>query len=232
MMGNRLWRKPSPSFTAVAALLLLAALLCGAGCLLRAEERPLPQGEDSGAGGATSTSDIRPGGTALLVVAPRDFTDREYRYTRNLLEQEGYVVEVASTGVPEIRGPEGTVAATNLDIRDASADDYVAVVFIGGGGSAQLFSNHDALELAREAYTEGKTVGAICMAPVILARAGILEGKEATAIPSVADHLIDVGAEYTYEAVVIDGNIVTACAPWASDEFAEALADNITSGNR
>jgi protease I len=72
----------------------------------------------------------------------------------------------------------------------------------------------------------GKTIGAICLAPVILAEAGVLDGRNATAIPSVAERLIDGGAKYVYEDVR-DGNIVTGCAPHASRSFGTMLADNI-----
>jgi len=169
----------------------------------------------------------RASGTVLLVVPPHDFTDREYRKTRERLEKEGFGVHVASTSLEEARGQEGTVVVPDVTIYQVEVDDYVAVAFIGGGGAGQLFNDAAAHDLAREANHSGKTVGAICMAPVILARAGVLNGRNATAIPSVARYLDDAGANYVYEDVVVDGNIVTGCAPHASKAFGERLVDNI-----
>jgi protease I len=169
----------------------------------------------------------RASGTVLLVVPPHDFTDREYRKTRERLEEEGFRVHVASTSLAETRGQEGTVVVPDVTIYQVEVEDYVAVAFIGGGGAGQLFYDTAAHDLAREANRSGKTVGAICMAPVILAEAGVLNGRNATAIPSVARHLDDAGANYVYEDVVVDGNIVTGCAPHASQAFGERLVDNI-----
>jgi deglycase len=163
----------------------------------------------------------------LLVIPPSDFTDREYRLTREGLECHGFKVEVASTALSEAWGQEGTVVVPDVTIYEVSMEDYAAVVFIGGGGAEGLFDDTAALELAREADLQGKTVGAICLAPVILAEAGVLRGRRATAIPSVERRMVDGGAEYVYEDVVVDGNIVTSCAPHASRAFGKKLADNI-----
>ncbi|MBN2026641.1 MAG: DJ-1/PfpI family protein [Actinobacteria bacterium] len=190
-------------------------------------ERSTLQEQEGETGIRGTACAYRASGTVLLVVPPRDFTDREYRKTRERLEEEGFCVQVASTSLAEARGQEGTVVMPDITIYQAVVDDYVAVAFIGGGGAGQLFYNAAAHDLAREANRSGKTVGAICMAPVILAKAGVLNGRNATAIPSVAGHLDDAGANYIYEDVVVDGNIVTGCAPHASRAFGERLVDNI-----
>jgi protease I len=165
--------------------------------------------------------------TVLLVVPQGDFTDREYKKTRKGLETDGFRVAVASTSLAEARGQEGTVIMPDVTIYEVRVEDYAAVVFIGGGGVGELICDAAALDLAWEAHQDGKTVGAICLAPVILAEAGVLEGRNATAIPSVSRRLIEGGADYVYEDVVVDGNIVTGCAPHASKSFGEVLADSI-----
>lgn len=185
------------------------------------------QGQEGDVGIRGTACAYRACGNVLLVVPPRDFTDREYRKTRERLEEEGFGVHVASTSLAEVRGQEGTVVVPDITIYQAVMDDYVAVAFIGGGGAGQFFYDAAAHDLAREANHSGKTVGAICMAPVILAKAGVLNGRNATAIPSVARHLDDAGANYVYEDVVVDGNIVTGCAPHASRAFGERLVDTI-----
>jgi protease I len=110
--------------------------------------------------------------------------------------------------------------------------DYVAVVFVGGEGiySLKLNKDPDYQALAKSTSAQKKLMGAICLAPWILADAGLLNGKRATA--SETDHIKSKGAVVSDEAVVQDGNIITGNGPNASGEFAEAIVAALeASGN-
>ncbi len=123
---------------------------------------------------------------------------------------------------------EGARVVPDLVLSEAAAGDYVAVAFIGGSGSRELFSDADAIALARGADAAGLTVAAICMAPAVLAAAGVLEGVKATCDPAVEGELRKGGAIRLHEEVVVDGNIVTASGPPEAEAFGAALVDNIT----
>ena len=101
--------------------------------------------------------------------------------------------------------------------------DYVAVVFVGGEGiySQELNRDPDYQKIAKSASSKGKVVAAICLGPWILADAGLLKGKKATA--SETDHIKSRGAIVSDDAVVQDGMIITANGPSASQEFALAV---------
>jgi protease I len=71
----------------------------------------------------------------------------------------------------------------------------------------------------------GRVVGAICLAPVILANAGVLKGKSATVAGTEAKAIEAAGARYTGPGVMVDGNVVTANAPKASRLFGVKIAD-------
>ena len=81
---------------------------------------------------------------------------------------------------------------------------------------------HDRVRLAADS---GRIVGAICIAPVTLARAGLLEKKEATSFPSVTSELLARGARVKESSVVVDGRIVTADGPGAALPFAEKIIE-------
>ncbi|MBQ1222713.1 MAG: DJ-1/PfpI family protein, partial [Oscillospiraceae bacterium] len=76
----------------------------------------------------------------------------------------------------------------------------------------------------------GGVVAAICAAPMVLGRMGLLEGKKATCYPGFEEHL--QGAEVTGDSVTADGNFVTANGPGAAAEFGfavgEKLSDEVT----
>ncbi|MBU1486563.1 DJ-1/PfpI family protein, partial [bacterium] len=103
--------------------------------------------------------------------------------------------------------------------------DYDAVLFIGGGGSRQYFDDIDAHWIARQAVGEEKILGGICSAVSILANAGVLKGKRATAFSSEGPNLRAKGANYTGAAVEIDGKIITANGPQSATKFGQAILE-------
>lgn len=207
-------------FLAIGLIFLLLILL--GGILIFKKEKPE---KISKKGGETEEVEVQNLGKVLMVVAPQNFRDEEYQKPRQVLEEAGFEIEVASKGVSEAVGMFGAKAKVNKDITQVNVDDYLGVVFVGGTGAATYFEDPNALALARNAFEKGKVVGAICIAPSILANTGILEGRKATAFSSEQENLTLRGAKYTGEPVTVDGKIVTANGPQAAEEFGKKLVD-------
>jgi protease I len=108
-------------------------------------------------------------------------------------------------------------------LKDARASDFDAVVFVGGLGSMEYWNDAAACRLVKDAADNGKVIGAICIAPVTLANAGILKGKKATVSSSEVERLRAQGAEYTGRDVEVAGNLVTANGPKTSEKFGHAI---------
>jgi len=108
-------------------------------------------------------------------------------------------------------------------------DDFDAIIFIGGVGAREYFNNGVAFDIAREAADKGKILAAICIAPSVLANAGVLNGVRVTSFPSERPRLQRAGAIYTGAAVERDGPIITGIGPEAARLFGEAVADAILS---
>ena len=127
-----------------------------------------------------------------------------------------------------IMGRKDVVSAQNVTVM---ADDvYENVVFAdadalvlpGGGVGTENLSAHEPLRaLLVDACSRGLLVAAICAAPMVFGRIGILSGRRATCYPGCEGDLF--GAEYTAVAVEQDGNILTACGPGASFDFGFAI---------
>jgi protease I len=160
----------------------------------------------------------------LMIVAPANFRDEELLRPKEILEKAKAKITIASKGVKTAKGMLGSSVSVDLDLGQVDVKNYDAIVFVGGTGAEVYFNDSTALKIAREAYEQGKIVAAICIAPSILANAGILEGKQATAFPSEASNLEANGASYTGEAVTIDGRIITAKGPEAASQFGNAIA--------
>ncbi len=161
----------------------------------------------------------------LMVVSPIDFRDAEYFEPKKVLEASGAEIKTASIQGGIAKGTDGGEARIDLTISDVNISDFDAVVFVGGPGMAQIVADDSLQMLAKKFYVAGKLTTAICVAPSILARAGILEGKQATSFDSVKEDLKNGKANYTGNKVEIDGKIITANGPEAAKEFGEKIVE-------
>ncbi|MDZ4654461.1 MAG: DJ-1/PfpI family protein [Coriobacteriia bacterium] len=163
--------------------------------------------------------------TVLMVIAPDQFRDEEYTHPREVLEARGDVVVTASIAPGPCRGKLGMMARAEVAVAEADPAVYDAVIFVGGAGAQIYFDDPDAHRLARTMHENGKVVAAICIAPSVLARAGLLDGVRATAFSSQEDDLRAHGAIWIGDSVQVDGAIITGNGPAASRDFGMAVAD-------
>lgn len=167
--------------------------------------------------------------TALLVIAQNGYQDKELAGTQNALLAAGYEVTIASKEEGPCTGKFGGTEEALLAMRDVDPLAYDVLAFIGGPGAHALVEDQEAILLAKSRFDTGKLIGAICIAPTILAAAGVLEGKHA----SVWDDgegthqrfLNERGATYAKDPVTVDGRVVTANGPDAAEEFGRILAE-------
>jgi len=163
------------------------------------------------------------GKKVVMIIASQNFRDEELFETRRVLESAGAKVTVASTTTQQAVGMLGGKARPDVLLKNVSARDYDAVVFVGGSGAAQYWDDPIAHKLASDAAAAGKVVAAICIAPVTLARAGLLKGKKATVWKSQMSDLTKGGAVCTSASVETDGKIVTADGPSSAAAFGKAI---------
>ena len=159
----------------------------------------------------------------VMVIAHKNFRDEELFVTKQTLEKKGVQVVVASSALTLAKGMLGGSYKPDILIKDVNIDDYDALVFVGGMGATEYWNNEIAHNLAKAALEKNKIVAAICIAPVTLAKAGLLKGKKATVWSSEASQLKSLGAIYTGKPVERDGLIITANGPQAAEEFGKAI---------
>ena len=132
--------------------------------------------------------------------------------------------DVTFAGVPEKEcvGSHGIAITADKAARDCVGGDFDMVVLPGGlPGTLNLENDENVQKILKKAYDADKFVAAICAAPSVLGKAGMLTGKKATCYPGFEEHLI--GAEYIKAPVVTDKNAITSCGAGAAGEFAYAL---------
>jgi len=166
--------------------------------------------------------------TAVLIIGGENFHDMELFETMRALGSANIQTVIASSRTGVIRGMLGGVAEARILLNQLRADDYDAIVFIGGTGAREYFNNPVALDIARTAAARGKVLAAISIAPTILAGAGVLRGVRATSFPSEQAVLQQAGATYTNAPVERDQQIITATGPIAVAQFAGAITEALS----
>jgi protease I len=161
----------------------------------------------------------------LMVIASNNFRDEEYVEPRKVLEAAGARVTVACSTLDMSKGKLGLEVKPDILIGNVKESDYDGIVFVGGGGSKEYFDSPVAHKLAQAFFGKGKLTSAICIAPAILANAGLMNKKKATSFPSSAEILKAKGAVFTGSAVERDGLIVTGVGPEAAKKFGELLVE-------
>jgi protease I len=161
----------------------------------------------------------------LFILPPNNFRDEEYLEPKKVLENRGAEVVTTANGVNRTIGMQGLEVKMDIKLKDIEVDDYDALVFVGGSGASVYFNDSKIHDLVKEAVKKHKVVSAICIAPAILANAGLLVGKRATAFPTQENTLLAKGANFTGEKVTRDGKIITASGPAAAAKFGEKIAE-------
>jgi len=165
----------------------------------------------------------------LFVIAHDGFQDNEFFVTKEVLSS--FDVKVASSSSPA-KGVLGGEVVPDFNLEQAldKVGDFDAVVFVGGPGAKEYFNDAAAHKIAQNAKG---VVAAICIAPVILANAGVLDGKKAAVWDdgkgTQKKMLENKGVAVMDEPVVVDNKVVTANGPSAARMFGERIKQLIES---
>ena len=136
------------------------------------------------------------------------------------------VVIVSVMGRKEIVSAQDVVVVADALYDDVCFDDASALVLPGGGVGTDNLSAHEPLRSQLLlAHEKGILIAAICAAPMVFGRIGLLEGRKATCYPGCEGELY--GATYTASSVEQDGNIITGCGPGVSFDFGFAIVERL-----
>lgn len=135
-------------------------------------------------------------------------------------------VEVTVAGLQEgpVTASRGVVLMPETTLEAVLDQDFDLVVLPGGlGGAQRLEADRRIAALLRRMTEQGRYVAAICAAPKVLASAGLLENREATAYPGTLDN--QPGIRLSSAAVVRDGTFITSRGPGTAMDFSLSLID-------
>lgn len=157
-----------------------------------------------------------------------DVEDLEFWYPTLRLREAGATVDVAGEEAgKEYRGKYGVPAVAEISFKDAGAKEYDAVLVPGGWAPDKLRRFPEVLDLVRSLNEDGKIIGEICHAGWVLISAGILEGRKVTSTPGIKDDMVNAGAVWLDEPVVVDRNIISSRRPPDLPEYLKALVKGL-----
>ena len=158
-----------------------------------------------------------------ILLAAEGFEEVECLTVVDLLRRAGIICEIVSlSGNETVTGSHGIRVYADSTLSSLHPDTVDAVILPGGmPGTTNLAEDGRVLSLLREAHIAGKLIAAICAAPTVLARAGLLSGVHATCYPGLEDKLGD--AVISDGEVVRDGSIITSRGVGTAIPFALAL---------
>ncbi|MBX9694440.1 MAG: type 1 glutamine amidotransferase [Cyanobacteria bacterium] len=152
-------------------------------------------------------------GKKVLIIAGPQYEDRELFYPYYRFLEAGAEVKVAGIGEKQYVGKYGVPIPVDGQCEEYVKTKWDLVIIPGGWAPDKIRANEAALEIVRETLKNKGVVGSICHGPWVLASADVVKGVKVTSYKNIRHDLINAGATWVDEEVVVDKNIVTSRTP-------------------
>jgi deglycase len=165
----------------------------------------------------------------IAIALADEFEDSEFAVPYQRLREAGHEITVFGMRAGDVVTGKRGNASHRVEAEAAALDpeDFDALVIPGGHSPDKLRLDADVVAFTRRFFATGKTVAAICHGPQLLIEAGLAKGRNLTSWPSVRTDLVNAGANWMDQEVVIDGNLITSRKPDDLPVFCEALLEQL-----
>jgi len=162
-------------------------------------------------------------GRSVLFFAAPLYEDLELWYPKIRLEEEGARTFVAGVGEKTYQGKRGYPLTVDGTVDDVVAEAFDGLVIPGGYAPDIMRRSDKLLAITRAIHEAGKPIGFICHAGWVPISAGIVRGRRVTSVRAIKDDLVNAGAKWLDEPVVVDGNLISSRTPADLPQFSKAL---------
>lgn len=158
------------------------------------------------------------------VLLAEGFEEIEALTVSDVIRRANITCDLVSIDSKAVKSSHGVVIESDK-IFDESME-YDLVVLPGGmPGAANLRDDERVIKFIKKQNKEGKLIGAICAAPIVLGKADLTDGRDITSYPGYEDELPN--CNYLEDSVVVDNNIITSRGPATSMAFAYKLLEKL-----
>ena len=166
----------------------------------------------------------------IYVLLADGFEEIEAVVPIDIMRRAGLEVKIASiTGKKEVHGAHEMILFADITADEINASDMEMLILPGGPGHVHLDESKKVHELIAYAVKNEIYIAAICAAPSIIGKLGLLDGKKATAFPGFERYLL--GAEVVEDKAVSDGKFITGKGPGAAAEFGFMIVSKLKNKN-
>jgi protease I len=174
-------------------------------------------------------------GKRVAILVADGFEQVELTGPKEALEAAGAKTEIISPAEKKVKAWDeddwGSKYKVDVPLAEANARNYDALLLPGGVMNPDHLRLHpEAVEFVRQFVNSGKPIGAICHGPWLLINAEAVKGRRMTSYPSIKIDLINAGANWVDEEVVVDNGIVTSRKPADIPAFSRKLIEEISEG--
>lgn len=174
-------------------------------------------------------------GKSVAILATDGFEQVELTEPMKRVKDEGADVHIISLESGQIQGmnhdEKGDKFSVDKTVDEVSADDYNGLILPGGVLNPDtLRTNEKAVQLVRDFFAQHKPVSAICHGPWLLAEADVLKDRTVTSFPSIKTDLINAGAKWVDEEVVVDQGLTTSRDPNDMEAFCKKVVEELREG--
>lgn len=179
-------------------------------------------------------SNNQPSKKRVAILIENGVEDAEFQVPYKALQMGGIEVAVLGSRMNEkYTGKQGKVSIqADGTTTEAMASQFDAVVIPGGMAPDRMRSNPNTVRFVQEAMEQGKIVAAVCHGPQVLIEGDLLKGKQATGFIAIRKDMINAGANYVDEPLVVDGNLITSRQPGDLAIFSTAILSRLGYGGK
>jgi protease I len=175
-------------------------------------------------------------GKRVAILVADGFEQVEMTEPRKALDEAGAETVIVSPAKGQVQGwkhyDKGDRFPVDMSLDEANADDFDALLLPGGVANPdQLRMQPKAVQFARQFVESGKPVGVICHGPWTLIEAGVVKGRTMTSWPSVKTDLLNAGAKWVDQEVVVDRGLVSSRNPGDIPAFNRKICEEFAEGS-
>ena len=174
-------------------------------------------------------------GKKVAILTEHGFEEVELTSPKKVLEDAGAIVHIVSAQKGSVKAWDkdhwSMELPVDVPLKEANPYDYDALLIPGGVMNPDsMREQKEYVAFAQHFLEQGKPLASICHGPQLLIETGMISTRTLTSYPSIKTDLMNAGAHWQDEEVVVDNGLVTSRSPKDLDAFNKKMVEEISEG--